>query len=181
MSSISPGAALLVVDMQVGVVTDNWHVDDVTTRISHLVTVAREAGTPVVWVRHSSETMPVGSNQWQIVPELAPTTGEPIVEKRYGDAFEDTDLTEVLDGLGVTHLVVCGAQSDACVISTLFGGLVRGYNMTLVSDGHTTEDRTGYGGPTPDAVIWVINAIWAYRSAPGRVADTIAADAVTFN
>jgi hypothetical protein len=45
------------------------------------------------------------------VPELAPEGAEPLVEKHYGDAFEDTRLEPVLSGLGVGRLVVAGAQT----------------------------------------------------------------------
>ena len=64
------------------------------------------------------------------------------MQKNYGDAFEDTDLEDVLAELGVGRLVVTGAQTDACVRSTLHGAFVRGYDATLVGDAHTTEDLT---------------------------------------
>ena len=101
---------------------------------------------PVVWVQHSDEQLARGSDEWRIVPELAPGDAEPLVEKHYGDAFEDTTLETVLSGLGVGRLVVAGAQTDECVRSTLHGALVRGYDATLVSDAHTTEDLTRMGG-----------------------------------
>jgi len=163
--------------MQHDVLANAWQADAVTARIAGLVDRARLAGVPVVWVRHSSDTMPVGSDGWQIVPGLVPATDETIVEKCYGDSFEATTLQDVLAGLGARHLVVCGAQSDACVISTLFGGFVRGYDMTLVGDAHTTDDYSPYGLPSPEGVIALINGVWAYRTAPGRRADVITGDA----
>ena len=59
------------------------------------------------------------------MPELAPGGDEPLVEKTYGDAFEDTTLEHVLSGLGVGRLVVAGTQTDACIRSTLHGALIR--------------------------------------------------------
>jgi len=170
-------AVLLVVDMQHDVLAGAWHADDVTARVAGLVDRARLAGVPVVWVRHSSDAMPVGSDGWQLVPALVPATGEAVVEKRYGDSFEATNLTEVLVALKTETVVVCGAQSDACVISTLFGGFTRGYDMTLVGDAHTTDDYSAYGLPGPEGVIALINGIWAWRTAPGRRADVITSDA----
>ena len=82
-----------------------------------------------------------GSDDWRIVPELTPGDAEPLVEKSYGDSFEDTALETVLAGLGVGRLVVVGAQTDACIRSTLHGAFARGYDATLVSDAHTTEDQ----------------------------------------
>jgi nicotinamidase-related amidase len=174
------GTALLVIDMQDRVIGDAWHRSETITNVATAVGKARQAGVPVVWVRHSSDTMQPGSDGWQIVDELVPEAGEPIVEKQYGDAFEDTDLQAVLSKLGVKHLVVCGAQSDACIISTLFGGFVRGYDMTLIGDSHTTDDYSAYGLPAPEAVIALINGIWSHRTAPGRIADVVTTDTLPF-
>ncbi|HEY0951870.1 cysteine hydrolase family protein, partial [Nocardioides sp.] len=105
-----------------------------------------------------------------MVPELVPATGEPIVHKTYGDSFEDTNLEDVLGEVGAGRLVVSGAQSDACIRSTLHGALVRGYDTVLVSDAHTTEDLSPYGAPTPDLVVAHTNMYWSYQKAPGREA-----------
>ena len=66
-----------------------------------------------------------------------------------------------------------GAQTDACIRSTLHGAIVRGYDATLVGDAHTTEDLTDYGAPTPDKLNAHTNLYWAQQSAPGRTRGTI--------
>jgi nicotinamidase-related amidase len=175
-----PGTALLVIDVQNGVVTGNWDRDGVVANIAELVGRARAAGTPVVWVQHSDDGMAIGSEEWQIVPELVPADGEPIIRKLYGDSFEDTDLEPVLAGLGVGRLIVSGAQTDACIRSTLHGAFARGYDATLVGDAHTTEDQTEWGAPTPDKVIAHTNLYWKYQSAPGRTAGTVQTKDVDF-
>ncbi|MGH9042150.1 MAG: isochorismatase family protein [Acidimicrobiia bacterium] len=146
--------------------------------VGSLVDKARQERVPVVWVQHSDEQTVRGSDDWLIVPALAPDDAEPIVEKHYGDSFEDTDLETVLFGLGVGRLVVVGAQTDAC--STLHSAFVRGYDATLVSDAHTTEDLTDWGAPPPDQVIAHTNLYWAYQTAPGRTAGTVETKAVDF-
>jgi len=114
------------------------------------------------------------------VPELARQETEHLVHKEYGDSFEATDLEQVLAGLGVGHLVVAGAQTDACIRSTLHGALVRGYDATLVADAHTTEDQSEWGAPPPDQVIAHTNLYWTYQTAPGRKGGTVASDEVEF-
>ena len=172
-----PQTALVVIDVQNGVVADAHDRDRVVATIAALVERARTGGTPVVWVQHSSpEGLPRGSEPWSLVPELAVADGEPLVHKTYGDSFEDTDLEEVLAVLGVGHLVVTGAQSDACVRSTLHGAFTRGYDTTLVSDAHTTEDLTAYGAPTPDLVVAHTNLSWSFQAAPGRTARVVTAE-----
>src|ERR1044072_6994319 len=114
-----PNTALIVIDVQNSVVAGAHEHDSVVANIGSLVEKARQEQVPVVWVQHSDEHLVRGSDEWRIVPELAPDDAEPLVEKSYGDSFEDTILETVLSGLGVGRLVVVGAETDACVRSTL--------------------------------------------------------------
>jgi nicotinamidase-related amidase len=175
-----PKTALLVIDVQNGVVEGAHERDAVVANVGSLVDQARREQIPVVWVQHSDEQLARGSNDWQIVPELTRDDAEPLVEKNYGDAFEDTTLEKVLSGLGVGRLVVAGAQTDACIRSTLHGAFARGYDATLVSDAHTTEDQTAWGAPPPDQVIAHTNLYWTYQSAPGKKAGTVLTKDVDF-
>ncbi|MDR0782538.1 MAG: isochorismatase family protein [Propionibacteriaceae bacterium] len=173
--------ALLVIDAQVGVLVNTVHRDEVVERIGVLVAKARAAGVPVVWVRHSSETLVEASDDWQITAELSPAAGEAIVDKRFGDSFEDTTLGDHLAELAVGHLVICGAQSDACVTATLFGAFVRGYDLTLVSDAHSTEDWSDYGLPAPEGVIALVNLTWQFQKAPGRLVTVVDTESLSFD
>lgn len=176
-----PNTALIVIDVQNGVVAGGHDRDTVVATIGGLVARARDGGVPVVWVQHSAADLEVGSDAWQIVPELGPAETEGVVHKKYGDSFEDTDLELVLAGLGVGHLVVSGAQTDACVRSTLHGAFTRGYDATLVSDAHTTEDLTQWGAPSPASVIAHTNLYWSFQSAPGRTAVVLTSAEVDFS
>ncbi len=167
-----PNSALLVIDVQNGVVGEAYERDAVVANIGCLVGEARRQCVPVVWVQHSDEELARGSDDWRIVPELIPDEAEPLVDKSFGDSFEDTNLEAVLSGLAVGRLVVVGAETDACIRSTLHGALARGYDAILVSDAHTTGDKTGWGAPPPDQVIAHTNLYWTYQTAPGRTAGT---------
>jgi len=173
-----PGTALLVVDAQTGVVAEAHDRDRVVANIESLVASARDAGVPVVWVQHHDEHLVRESPSWELV--LKPLENEPLVEKSYGDSFEDTTLESVLADLGIGQLVVAGAQTDACIRSTLHGALVRGYDTQLVSDAHTTEDQSEWGAPPPDQVIAHTNLYWKYQTAPGRTAGTVETKDVDF-
>jgi nicotinamidase-related amidase len=175
-----PNTALLVVDVQNGVVAGTHERDAVVANIGSLVDKARQDGVPVVWVQHSDDGLEKGTDEWRIVPELAPDDAEPRVEKNYADSFEETTLEGVLSGLGVGSLVVAGAQTDECIRSTLHGALVRGYDATLVSDAHTTEDQTEWGAPSPDLVIAHTNLYWGNHRVPGRTAGTVETKDVDF-
>jgi len=176
-----PNTALLVIDVQNGVVSGSHNRDEMLANINALLDKARDEDVAVVWVQHADDDDLVpDSEAWQYVPELVRLDGEPLVHKRYGDSFEDTDLEALLADRGVGRLVVTGAQTDACVRSTLHGAFVRGYDVTLVGDAHTTEDLTSYGAPPPDQVIAHTNLYWKFQSAPGRVGGTVDTTEVTF-
>ncbi|NYH93075.1 cysteine hydrolase family protein [Actinopolymorpha rutila] len=176
-----PHTALLVIDVQNDVVAGAHNRDAVVANIAALVDRARSENVPVVWVQHSSaDNLPVGSDGWRYVPELTQKDSEPVVHKRYPDSFEDTDLEAVLAERRIGRLVVAGAQTDECIRSTLHGGIVRGYDVTLVGDAHTTEDLSEWGAPTPDKVIDHTNLYWANHTAPGREAGTVTTDSVDF-
>jgi nicotinamidase-related amidase len=175
-----PHTALLVIDVQNGVVADAHNRDGVVANISTLVDKARAERVPVVWVQHSDEHLRRDTEDWEYVPELVRSESEPLVHKSYGDSFEDTDLEERLAERGIGRLVVAGAQTDACIRSTLHGAMVRGYDVTLVSDAHTTDDHTEYGAPPPDKVIAHTNLYWHWQDAPGRSGGTVETAEVSF-
>ena len=175
-----PNTALLVVDVQNGVVAEAHERDAVVAKLGSLVERARRVRVPVVWVQHADDDLVSGSDEWRIVPELTPGDSEPLIEKNYGDSFEDTTLEIVLSELGVGRLIVAGAQTDACIRSTLHGAFVRGYDATLVSDAHTTDDMTAWGAPPPEQVIAHTNLYWTHQAAPGRTAGTVETKDVDF-
>jgi nicotinamidase-related amidase len=175
-----PNTALIVIDVQNGVVSEVHQRDVVVANINTLVDRAREEGVPIVWVQHSDENMAIGTDAWELVPELDRHESEPLVHKTFADSFEDTDLEDVLAKAGVGRLVVSGAQTDECIRSTIHGAFVRGYDVTLVGDAHTTEDQSPWGAPTPDKVIAHTNLYWQNHRAPGRTAGVSETKDVTF-
>ncbi|WP_460773158.1 isochorismatase family protein [Microbacterium sp. GXF7504] len=167
------GTALLVVDVQRGVVDDAYERDAVVSRIAALVDRARAERVPVVWVQ--DDDLGRGTPAWEIVDELTPVDEEDRVYKRYGDAFEATDLDEALARLGVDRLVVAGAETDACIRSTIHGAFTRGFDTVLVEDAHTATDKSEWGAPPVADVIRHTNLYWAYHDGPGRTAGTATA------
>ncbi|MFJ9867101.1 cysteine hydrolase family protein [Streptomyces sp. NPDC101165] len=175
-----PNTAVLIIDVQNGVVANSHDRDGVIANINTLIDKARAADVPVIWVQHSDEELAYGGETWQYVPELTRQDAEPLVHKKYPDSFEDTDLETVLADRKVGRLLVSGAQTDVCIRSTLHGAIVRGYDATLVADAHTTEDLSKYGAPAPEQVIAHTNLYWGWHSAPGRRGGTVETAEVAF-
>ena len=176
-----PNTALLVIDVQNGVVGEAHARDAVVANVGALIEKARAAGIDVVWVQHNSDELQRDSEPWQFVPELVRDESEALVQKRYADAFEETDLETVLAERGVGRVFLSGAQTDECIRSTLHGAIVRGYDATLVGDAHTTGDLTAYGAPAPELVIAHTNLYWKFHAAPGRTAGTVSTAEVDFS
>jgi len=176
-----PNTALLIVDVQRGVVENAHNRDRVIGNINVLLDQARRSGVPVVWVQHADDHVIEGSDDWQYVEELQRGETEPIVHKHYGDSFEGTELESVLAERKVGGLVVTGASTDACIRCTLHGAIVRGYDTTLVGDAHTTEDLSQWGLPVnAEQVIAFTNQYWSESSVPGRAARVVPTPEVDF-
>ena len=114
-------AALVVVDVQVGVMREAWDASRVVGNVSRAVERARAENVPVIWVQHTDDDLPKESPQWQWVPELVPAEGEPRVHKQFNSSFEQTSLQSELAGLGVTHIVLAGAATNWCIRATAYG------------------------------------------------------------
>ena len=172
-----PNKALVVIDVQNGVVWDAYDRDRIVGNIASLVASARANNVPVVWVQHSDEEMPIGGEYWQLVPELIPVDGEARVEKLYRNSFEATTLEDSLAKLGAGELIICGSQTNNCVRHTIHGALDRGYDVTLVEDAHTTSDfEWDHGVISALSIIDDQNANCRGLSLPGRNCDIVLSD-----
>ncbi|CCQ16414.1 Isochorismatase hydrolase [Rhodococcus sp. AW25M09] len=176
-----PATALLIIDVQNDVMVNAHERESVVDNIVALVSRARETSTPVIWVQHSADDeLNFGTDGWKLLDVLPVVPTDPVVHKKHGDAFEDTTLEDALAAAEAGHVVVAGAHTDFCVRSTLHGALVRGYDVTLVSDAHTAEDLTQWGAPLPEQVIAHTNMYWDNQTAPGRIAAAVPTEDIAF-
>ncbi len=174
--------ALLVVDLQVGVVADAWDAKRIAANVSRAVDRARAQSVPVIWVQHANEELPSGSPQWQWVPELTPASGEPRIHKKFNSAFEQTTLEEELERLGASHIALAGAASNWCIRATAYAALERGYDLTLIKDAHTTSTLELGNGTRIEAtgVIDELNIAMTWLEYPGRKNRTATAEEIDF-
>ena len=173
--------ALLVIDVQNGVVDYSKNRDVTVARIAALVEEARAAKIDVIWVQHSEDDMPIDSEYWQIVPELKPAKNEEIIHKLWRSAFEETNLEEVLENRKIGHLIVCGAQTNYCVRHTIHAAIERGLDLTLIEDAHTTMDESWEGQPVPaEMIIAELNRNCAAYELPDSEVNVVKAEALRF-
>ena len=173
---------LLVVDVQVGVVKESWDAPRIVENVAHAVARARSQDVPVIWVQHSDEELAYGSPEWQWAHELAPADGETLIHKRFNSSFEQTSLEAELARLGATHIVLAGAATNWCIRATAYGGLERGYDLTLIEDAHTTGTMDFGDGVSIEAahIIRELNIAMTWLSYPGRTNGAATAAEVDF-
>lgn len=138
-------SALLVIDVQkeqFEASTPVYKADQLLQNINFLIAKAREEGVPVFFILHSADTyLKFGSDGWQMHPQIQPIAGEPIIHKRHGNSFEDTNLQEELSKRDVSVVVVTGLVTHGCVKATCLGALEAGYKAVLVSDAHSNFSK----------------------------------------
>ena len=175
-------AVLLVVDAQAGVMQHTWEAPRIIQNIRLAVEKARDQGVPVIWVRHSDDELVYGSPEWDFVPELWPAEVELQIHKQFNSSFEETSLEESLDKLGAAHIVLAGAATNWCVRATAYAALDRGYDLTLIEDGHTTETLELENGIRIEAqdVIRELNITMNWLSYPDRTNNVLAVEEVDF-
>lgn len=164
-----PKSALLVVDAQVGVLSSVWESQRVVGNLEKLVSKARSAGMPVIWVQHSDDDeLKYGSEAWKLAPNFVPTAAEFVVHKKYNSSFAGTDLDQRLKTLRISRLILAGALTNWCIRSTAYAALDRGYNLALVSDAHSTESLKLRDGKTvpAESIVADLNAVFEWISVP---------------
>jgi len=138
--------ALLVIDVQVGIIDHfpSYNKDQVLANINDLLTKARAARVPVIYIRHDGgkgDPLEAHTEGWSIHPRIAPVDGEPIVDKRSCSSFYETPLQAMLDEAGVSHLIVTGCMTEYCIDTACRHATTLGYDVTLAGDAHTTIDN----------------------------------------
>ncbi len=145
-STKGPGdehTALLVIDVQVGLITGAHAEQDVLAAINRCIQGVRQQQGKVFFIQHchsSYEPMMRGAQGWQLHPQLDKATQDVVLEKTASDAFYNTALRAQLQRAGVEHLIVCGLQTEYCVDTTCRAAISLGYQTSLLSDGHTTGE-----------------------------------------
>jgi len=138
--------ALVIIDVQVGII-EGFHAHRATEVLGHinkLLLKARATNTPIIYIQHDGEAghpLEVGTEGWAIHPAIKPHAEDLIIRKRASDSFFETTLQRELESRGIKHLIVTGCMTEYCVDTTSRRAVSIGYDVTLVSDAHTTIDN----------------------------------------
>jgi nicotinamidase-related amidase len=176
------GTALLIIDIQVGIIDTlrAFRGREVRDRINRLLAKARASNIRIIYVQHDGETghpLEVGTEGWKIHPDIKPRENNLIIRKRASDSFFETTLQRELEARGVEHLIITGCVTEYCVDTTARRAVSMGYDVTLVSDAHTTIDNKLL---TAAQIIAHHNALLDGFDAGSHAIKVTPADEVTF-
>ena len=147
--------ALIVVDMQV----DNEGMCremDIVEKVVSVIGTCHEKGVPVFISQHHDtdpdsfmckrwqQQMLKGSEEWKLISDIEAAVDhkkDTFIHKSGYDAFNGTDLKELLLNLGVDTVVVCGTMTNLCCETTARVAFVNNFNVIFLSDGNATSTR----------------------------------------
>ncbi|MFI0966599.1 isochorismatase family protein [Streptomyces sp. NPDC021080] len=176
-----PDTALLIIDMQTALLRDVYDVEACLHKVADLAEQARSAGVPIVYLRQRLHDVP--ADLADVHPAMAPQlqSGDVVLDKDSADSFLDTGLGDLLDAWSVCRVIITGFATEYCVDSTSRGALSRGYDLVLVSDGHTTPERPPGVAPSAAQVIAHHNMTFSAIQYAGRSITVTPAAHVRFD
>ncbi|OQS07462.1 isochorismatase hydrolase [Thraustotheca clavata] len=138
--------AILVIDVQTTMFDglDCPPIHNASTLVSNIKSVmeyARKASIPIAFIQHHEDegSFKQGSPGWEVLDALGQDTAtEPTFSKTVPNAFSNPQLSHWLDAANISSLILVGAQSDCCVDATTLSAIEHGYEVTVVSDAHST-------------------------------------------
>ncbi|MBK8553657.1 MAG: cysteine hydrolase [Ignavibacteria bacterium] len=158
---------LLIIDMQNAAFNPEYpayDADGVIERINKLSGLFRQKKHKVIFIQHdgSEEGFLIPDTRgWELLSSLDVKPDDLIIPKTANDSFYKTDLKKILEELNADELVITGSATDLCVDSTVKSALTKDFNVTVISDAHTTE---GTPDLTSKQVIDHYNWLWKNMS-----------------
>jgi isochorismate hydrolase len=181
-SSSAKESALVIVDAQVGILASTWDSKRVVGNIGKLISKARSAGVPIFWVQHSDAELKLGSDAWKLMPDFTVQPTDPVIHKTFNSSFADTDLETQLKGRGVKRVVLAGALTNWCMRATAYSAIERGYNLSVASDAHSTENMESSPGRVIAAkdIVDEFNSVMRWLAVPKIQIEVKSAEELAF-
>lgn len=134
-------SALLIIDVQKALFsrpTPIYNAERLLSNINSLIEMWQHVGGVVIYIQHSNTKMLIKDTpDWEIHPDLKKINSGVLVHKLHGNAFEKTNLMDILKSKSIEEVVVTGLVTQGCVRATCIGAHKLGYRVILVEDGHS--------------------------------------------
>jgi len=130
--------ALIIIDVQNGIVNkDIFKREEFIQNVNKAIIENREKGNLIIFAQHNSKTLKNGTNDWKLYAELKTSKKDIIIQKNHGNAFNNSELKQILIDKNIVDIIICGLVSQGCVLHTSISGIENGFNVRLIKNGHT--------------------------------------------
>ena len=130
--------ALIIVDVQNGLVSKKlFKKEELIQNINNAIIENKKKNNAIIFIQHNSKTLENCSNNWEIYPELIKNKEDIVIQKKHGDAFNNTNLKHYLDKNKIKDIIICGLVSHGCVFHTCKSGMENGFNVNIIKNGHS--------------------------------------------
>ena len=142
--------ALILIDIQNGLTKKKTLYNERVffDTINSAIKSYRNSDFKIIFVQHNNNQLKKDTSDWEIDKRIDKQENDFVIQKKHGDAFQDTDLKATLTDFGITSITVGGLVSHGCVKATCLGGLSEGFKISLLKNGHTNWNKD------PDTKIW---------------------------
>ena len=124
--------------------TPRFDTEGVVKRINELAKLFRKLELPVIYIQHNGTgtgEFEKNTSEWELLNALNIEPTDIMIDKYANDVFYNSEIQAKLTELNVNELFVIGCATDFCIESTVQSASTKDYNITIVSDGHTTGER----------------------------------------
>ena len=129
--------ALIIIDVQNGLVNKNLFNKIIfLENINKAIIENTKKNNLIIFVQHNSTTLKTGTKDWEIYSGLIQNNNI-IIQKKHGDAFQNTKLNNILLEKNIKEIIICGLVSNGCVFYTCKSGIENGFNVSVIKNGHT--------------------------------------------
>ena len=135
--------ALILIDIQNGLTRkktlykERLFIDTINSAIKEY----RASGLKIIFVQHNNNQLKKGSYDWEIDERINRHENEIIIQKNHGNAFQKTNLKELLYDSQIDHIIIGGLTSHGCVKATFLGGIEERFKTSLLINGHTNWNK----------------------------------------
>ncbi len=135
--------ALILIDIQNGLTKKKMlHNERVfLDSVNAAIKAYRDSDFEIIFVQHNNNQLKNGSSDWEIDSRIDKQQNDCVIQKKHGNAFQDTDLKTRLARFEINSITVGGLVSHGSVKATCLGGLSEGFETSLLKNGHTNWNK----------------------------------------
>jgi len=135
--------ALILIDIQSGLTKKKtlYREKLFFDSINEAIKEYRDSDSKIIFVYHNNSQLKNGTSDWELDERINKQECDIIIQKKHGNAFQKTNLKEVLLDSNIDHITIGGLTSHGCVKATCLGGIAEGFKTSLLKNGHTNWNK----------------------------------------